>query len=141
MFSEKLVYSLFLRFLILKNENNIFETLLKSENLTLKFHNSYKNSSPSVKSEQQCSVTSSRQNFFLSMLLPKKSPDFFLVVKMILGLAIRSVVFIPEALVLSDCFNSFIDETGQGTQFPSFRAIFSAIFTHKTTLLEPVTHF
>ena len=77
MFSEKLVYSLFLRFLILKNENNIFETLLKSENLTLKFHNSYKNSSPSVKSEQQCSVTSSRQNFFLSMLLPKKSPDFF----------------------------------------------------------------
>ena len=112
MFSEKLVYSLFLRFLILKNENNIFETLLKSENLTLKFHNSYKNSSPSVKSEQQCSVTSSRQNFFLSMLLPKKSPDFFLVVKMILGLAIRSVVFIPEALVLSECYNSLIDKTG-----------------------------
>ena len=57
MFSEKLVYSLFLRFLILKNENNIFETLLKSENLTLKIDIAYKKSSPLVKSEQQCSTT------------------------------------------------------------------------------------
>ena len=45
----------------------------------------------------------------------------------------RSIVFIPEALVLLDCFNIFIDETGKETQFPSFRAIFSAIFTHKKT--------
>ena len=57
MFLEKLVFSLFLLFLILKNENNIFEILIKSENITLKIDLAYKKSSPSVKSEQQCSMT------------------------------------------------------------------------------------
>ena len=57
MFLEKLVFSLFSLFLILKNENNIFEILIKSENLTLKIDLVYKKSSPLVKSEQQCSMT------------------------------------------------------------------------------------
>ena len=57
MFLENLVFSLFLLFLILKNENNIFEILIKSENLTLKIDLAYKKSSPLVKSEQQCSMT------------------------------------------------------------------------------------
>ena len=86
-------------------------------------------------------MTSSLQNFFYEHTFTPEAARFFFVVKINPGLAIRSIVFIPEALVLSDCFNSFIDETGQGTQFPAFRAIFSAIFTHKTTLLKPVTHF
>ena len=57
MFLEKLVFSSILLFLILKNENNIFEILIKSENLTLKTDSAYKKSSPLVKSEQQCSMT------------------------------------------------------------------------------------
>ena len=178
MFLENLVFSLFLLFLILKNENNIFEILIKSENLTLKIDLAYKKSSPLVKSEQQCSMTHIYTNstkksplvacliailnnitkivliinfwrspwhlhfiFFLWAYFHPRSRQIFFVVKINLGLAIHSIVFIPQALVLSDCFNSFINETGQGTQFPAFRAIFSAIFTHKTTLLEPVTHF
>ena len=56
MFLEKLVFSSFLLFLILKNENNIFEILIKSENLALKIDLAYKKSSPLVKSEQQCSM-------------------------------------------------------------------------------------
>ena len=57
MFLEKLVFSLFLLFLILKNEINIFEISIKSENLTLKIDLAYKKSSPLVKSEQRCSKT------------------------------------------------------------------------------------
>ena len=57
MFLEKLVFSLFLLFLILKNEINIFEISIKSENLTLKIDLAYKKSSPLVKSGQQCSMT------------------------------------------------------------------------------------
>ena len=57
MFLEKLVFSLFLLFLILNNENNIFEILIKSEYLTLKIDLAYKKSSPLVKSEQQRSMT------------------------------------------------------------------------------------
>ena len=57
MFLEKLVFSLFLLFLILKNENNIFETLIKSEDLTLRIDLAYIKSSPLFKSEQQCSMT------------------------------------------------------------------------------------
>ena len=57
MFLEKLVFSLFLLFLILKNEINFFEILIKSENLTLKIDLAYIKSSPWFKSEQQCSMT------------------------------------------------------------------------------------
>ena len=57
MFLEKLVFSLFFLFLILKNENNIFDTFKKSEDLTLKIDLAYKNSSALSKSEQQCSMT------------------------------------------------------------------------------------
>ena len=56
MFLEKLVFSSFSLFLILKNENNIFKTLIKSEDLTLKIDLAYKKSSPVFKSEQQCSM-------------------------------------------------------------------------------------
>ena len=41
MFLEKLVFSLFLLFLILKNEINIFEISIQSENLTLKIDLAY----------------------------------------------------------------------------------------------------
>ena len=57
MFLEKFVFSLFWLFLILKNENNIFKTLIKSEDLTLKIDLAYIKSSPLFKSEQQCSMT------------------------------------------------------------------------------------
>ena len=50
MFLEKLVFSLFLLFLILKNKNNIFDTLIKSEDLTLKIDLAYKKNSPLFKS-------------------------------------------------------------------------------------------
>ena len=61
-------FSLFLLLLILKNENNIFKILKKSENLTLKIDLAYKKSSPLVKSEQQCSMTHIHTNS------TKKSP-------------------------------------------------------------------
>ena len=51
------IFSYFLRFLILKNQNNIFETLKKSENLALIIDLAYKNSFPFVKTDQQCSMT------------------------------------------------------------------------------------
>ena len=68
MFLEKLVFSLFLLFLILKNKNNIFDTLIKSEDLTLKIDLAYKKSPPLFKSEQQCSMTHTYTNS------TKKSP-------------------------------------------------------------------
>ena len=77
----------------------------------------------------------------LRAYLCPKSLQIFFVVKITLELAISSIVFIPEVLVLSNCFYSFVDQTGQGTQIPSKMAIFSVIFTHKTPLLEPITHF
>ena len=68
MFLEKIVFSLFWLFLILKNENNIFDTLIKSEDLTLKIDLAYKKSPPLFKSEQQCSMTHTYTNS------TKKSP-------------------------------------------------------------------
>ena len=172
------VFSYFLRFLILKNQNNIFETLKKSENLALIIDLAYKNSRLFVKTDQQCSMThiftNPTQKFplvdcliailyhitkiiliidfwrspwhlqfriNLRAYLCPLSLQIFFVVKITLGLAISSIIFILEVLVLSNCFYSFVDQTGQGTQIPSKMAIFSVIFTHKTPLLEPITHF
>ena len=53
----KLSFSLFLLFLILKNENNIFKTIKKNEDLTLKIDLAYIKRFPLFKSEQQCSMT------------------------------------------------------------------------------------
>ena len=69
------------------------------------------------------------------------SLQIFFVVKITLGLAIKSIIFILEVLVLSNCFYSFNDQIGQGTQISSKMAIFSVIIAHKTPLLEPITHF
>ena len=137
----------------------------------------YKNSSPLVKTKQQCSISltdsnSTQKSSLIDCLIAifdhitkiglitdfwrsssylhfsinfrayfyDKNLQIFSVVKISPGLAISTMVFIREVLVLAKCFNSFIDQTGQGTQFSSDMAIFPSIITHYTSNLEPVTY-